>query len=95
MHLLYEFAPPNNEFERTAHRLRPRSRKILALNDEIAVPPLHGTLVAVEPGVWRYTPDAEFSGTDGLRFTASDGVFRPQPVGLTLVGEPVNDAPPP
>jgi len=63
------------------------------LTYEIAVPPLHGTLVAVEPGVWRYTPDAEFSGTDGLRFTASDGVFRPQPVGLTLVVEPVNDAP--
>jgi len=64
-----------------------------ALNYEITSPPARGTLDPVEPGVWRYKPAPDFNGTDGLLFTASDGVFRPLPVLLNLVVRPQNDAP--
>ena len=63
------------------------------LQYEITVAPERGTLAAVEPGVWRYTPAADFSGRDRLLFTATDGVFRPVPVELALIVRPVNDAP--
>ncbi|MDX1785951.1 MAG: Ig-like domain-containing protein, partial [Roseovarius sp.] len=63
------------------------------LTIEITQGPANGTLVAVEPGVWRYTPSPDFNGTDILSFTASDGVFRPFPAILSLVVRPQNDAP--
>ncbi len=63
------------------------------LTFEITTQPQNGTMEPVETGVWRYSPAADFNGSDSLRFTASDGAFRPLPVTLNLIVRPLNDAP--
>ena len=45
--------------------------------------PMHGTLALVD-GVLRYTPDANFTGTDRFSYTASDADYRSGSAEVTL-----------
>ena len=54
--------------------------------------PQNGTATAVSAGV-RYTPDANFSGTDTFTYTISDGNGATATATVTVTVTPVNDAP--
>ena len=63
------------------------------LSATITAPPQHGTLNQQPDGTWRYTPNANFFGTDTLRFTLNDGRVDSNQATLTITVNPVNDAP--
>jgi hypothetical protein len=44
-------------------------------------------------GEFRYQPNPSFNGTDAFQFTANDGELASLPATVTLVVQPVNDAP--
>ncbi len=64
-----------------------------ALTGTITAQPAHGTLVQNPDNTWTYTPDANWNGTDEIRFTLSDGKLLSNDAVLTLSVAAVNDAP--
>ena len=58
----------------------------------VATQSLSGTLGGLAPNL-RYTPTANFNGTDAFTFILSDGITDSIPATVTLVVTPVNDAP--
>lgn len=69
-----------------------------ALTFEITTPPAHGSLATL-PGAdpnqlrLRYTPGADFNGSDGFEFTATDAFGTTSEGVGTFTVTPVNDAP--
>jgi hypothetical protein len=59
----------------------------------IVAPPLNGLLELLGGGAVRYTPSANFSGTDSFSYTASDGVTAPVSARARIVVAAVNDSP--
>ncbi len=55
--------------------------------------PSHGTAVLNPDGSVRYTPAANFNGTDSFRYTATDGPTQSNEATVTVVIEAENDAP--
>ena len=55
--------------------------------------PSHGTLVLNQDGSFTYTPSPNFSGSDSFSYKASDGSLASDPATVTIVVNPVNDAP--
>ncbi|RZL00316.1 MAG: tandem-95 repeat protein, partial [Rubrivivax sp.] len=55
--------------------------------------PAHGTLVLNSDGSFTYTPDADFNGSDGFSYKASDGTDESNVATVTLTVNAVNDAP--
>lgn len=53
----------------------------------------HGSLVLAADGSVRYTPAANFNGSDQFTYRASDGDLQSEPALVTIVVNPVNDAP--
>lgn len=53
----------------------------------------HGTLALGTDGSFRYTPAANFFGTDSFTYRANDGQANSGDVTVTIVVNPVNDAP--
>ncbi len=63
-----------------------------ALTYMVLAQPAHGTLGGIAPAL-RYTPTADFSGTDRFTFGVSDGISDSLAAVVTVTVEPVNDAP--
>jgi len=65
-----------------------------ALTFEMTVPPAHGS-ASLDPatGSLTYTPDADWSGSDVVTLTASDGRLTSAPAPFALEVTAVNDAP--
>jgi VCBS repeat-containing protein len=55
--------------------------------------PSHGTLALNQDGSFTYTPAANFNGSDSFSYKASDGSLESAPATVTIVVNPVNDAP--
>jgi large repetitive protein len=55
--------------------------------------PAHGTLTLNPDGSFLYTPEANWSGTDGFTYQASDGTTSSNVASVTITVNPVNDAP--
>ncbi|NLF29886.1 MAG: tandem-95 repeat protein [Planctomycetes bacterium] len=55
--------------------------------------PSHGAVVQVGDGMLRYTPTADWHGTDSFTYTASDGAGGTATATVTVTVQPVNDAP--
>ncbi|HGG59903.1 MAG TPA: tandem-95 repeat protein, partial [Gammaproteobacteria bacterium] len=55
--------------------------------------PAHGLLNTQPDGSFAYTPDADFTGVDHLRYSVSDGDAISQSVDVVIRVAPVNDAP--
>jgi hypothetical protein len=55
--------------------------------------PLHGTLGTGAGGALTYTPNANWFGTDSFRYVVSDGTLSSEPVLVSVIVRPVNDAP--
>lgn len=66
-------------------------------NDALTFPtisaPSFGELTLLSPGRYRYTPVANFHGTDTFTYTASDGQEESAPAVVTITVLPKNDAP--
>ena len=54
--------------------------------------PVNGVLGGIVPDL-VYTPTVDFNGADSFTFSSSDGISNSLPATVTLVVEPVNDAP--
>ncbi len=54
---------------------------------------VNGTLTEQSPGVWTYTPDADWNGTESLGYDVSDGNGGTDTATATLTVAAVNDAP--
>ena len=54
--------------------------------------PSHGSLSGIAPNL-RYTPDADFHGSDSFSFWVSDALNTSIPATVTITVEPINDAP--
>ncbi len=54
--------------------------------------PLNGAVTVAANGAFTYTPNPDFSGTDGFIYTLSDGVASATAT-VTITVNPVNDAP--
>ncbi len=52
-----------------------------------------GVLSFATNGSFTYTPDADFNGTDGFTFRASDGLLNSNTVAYSIIVNAVNDAP--
>ncbi len=63
-----------------------------SLSYAIVTPPAHGTLDIAGSGV-TYTPAADYNGSDGFSFTASDGEATSNIAAVTISIAAVNDAP--
>ncbi len=57
----------------------------------VAQGPSNGTLTFNSDGTWRYTPNANFHGTDSFTFTANDGTETSTPATVTLTVRPIED----
>ena len=55
--------------------------------------PLHGSLVLNSDGSFTYSPKADFFGTDFFTYQASDSIAGSEPAIVTILVNPVNDAP--
>ena len=55
--------------------------------------PAHGTAVINPDGTIKYTPDANYNGTDSFTYTVSDGQGGTDTATVTVSVNPVNDAP--
>lgn len=53
--------------------------------------PAHGALTLNADGSFQYTPDANYNGSDGFIYTATDGHFTTDPVQVSLTITPVTD----
>jgi uncharacterized delta-60 repeat protein len=57
-------------------------------------PPAHGTVTATAtPGVFSYTPAADYNGTDSFTYKVNDGGLDSNVATIGLTVTPVNDAP--
>jgi uncharacterized delta-60 repeat protein len=67
----------------------------VSLSTAVVERPLHGDLAGTPPDL-SYTPAADFSGLDRLRFTASDGITtsRPDDVLIRVLPDPADVTPP-
>ncbi|PKW27437.1 Ig-like domain-containing protein [Phycicoccus duodecadis] len=54
---------------------------------------VHGTLGEASPGVWAYTPDPDWNGTESLSYDISDGNGGTASGTVAVTVAPVNDAP--
>ena len=54
--------------------------------------PANGTVNLIAPGVFEYTPDANFNGTDTFTYTITDGTSTDTAT-VTVTVNPVNDGP--
>lgn len=59
----------------------------------LTVSPLHGDFRQVVSGIYTYTPDKDFFGTDSLRYELSDDRGGTSEALVTITVQPVNDAP--
>jgi VCBS repeat-containing protein len=64
-----------------------------ALSAVLVDGPAHGTLALSADGTFTYTPNANFNGTDGFTYRASDGSLQSGFASVALTVAPVNDAP--
>ncbi len=64
-----------------------------ALTPVIATGPAHGAVVVNADGTFTYTPDADFNGTDSFTYRVSDGTDDSDIARVTVLVQPVNDAP--
>jgi VCBS repeat-containing protein len=64
-----------------------------ALSAVLLAPPVHGTVTLGADGALLYTPDANFNGTDGFSYVASDGSGDSTVASVTITVTPVNDGP--
>jgi hypothetical protein len=55
--------------------------------------PRHGTITLHVDGSFTYTPNLNFNGTDSFSYRANDGRFDSEVATVTIVVNPVNDAP--
>lgn len=55
--------------------------------------PANGRVTARANGTIKYTPNANWSGTDTFTYRASDGTVSSDPVSVTVMVAPINDAP--
>ena len=56
--------------------------------------PSHGSVSMFDPdGTFRYTPAANFNGTDTFTYRATDGTTTSAPATVTITVSPVNDVP--
>ncbi|WP_224365732.1 Ig-like domain-containing protein [Hyalangium versicolor] len=62
------------------------------LSFTITSQPAHGTLTGTPPNL-TYTPEANYSGSDSLSFTVSDGLETSAVATVSITVTPVNDAP--
>jgi len=63
------------------------------LTATVATAPQHGTLTLNADGSVRYTPAADYHGSDGFTYTVSDGKLTSSPVPVGIAVRPVNDPP--
>jgi hypothetical protein len=63
------------------------------LTYSIVLNPLHGVLSQTSEGVYTYTPNANYNGTDTFTFKANDGTLDSNVATVTVNVLPVNDAP--
>jgi ELWxxDGT repeat protein/VCBS repeat-containing protein len=59
----------------------------------LLIPPAHGILRFAADGAFSYTPEPDFAGADSFIFSASDGIENSLPATVSIVVNPVNDAP--
>jgi len=64
-----------------------------ALSAVLLAPPVHGTVTLGADGALLYTPDADYNGTDGFSYVASDGSGDSTVASVTITITPVNDGP--
>ncbi|WP_374326246.1 tandem-95 repeat protein [Azonexus sp.] len=64
-----------------------------ALTAEVVAGPAHGQLQQGTDGQWRYTPDADWFGTDSFTYRIGDGDLFSNVATVTLTVTAVNDAP--
>jgi VCBS repeat-containing protein len=64
-----------------------------ALRPVIVTGPSHGTLTVNTDGTVRYTPNANYNGTDSFTYKANDGSADSNVATVTLAVRSVNDAP--
>jgi VCBS repeat-containing protein len=56
--------------------------------------PSHGSVSMFDPdGTFRYTPNANYNGTDTFTYRATDGTTQSAPATVTITVNPVNDIP--
>jgi len=63
------------------------------LTATVVVSPQHGTLILDDDGAFRYTPDADFNGSDSFTYTVSDGTAVSSESTVKIVVNSVADAP--
>uniref|UniRef100_UPI000A9B5DF0 Ig-like domain-containing protein n=1 Tax=Methylomonas koyamae TaxID=702114 RepID=UPI000A9B5DF0 len=72
------------------------------LNYALGSAPAHGSLIQGSNGLWTYTPDADFQGTDSFTYSVTDrgdpdgspgNALTSAPATVTITVRPVNDAP--
>ncbi len=63
------------------------------LHAAIVTGPTHGTLTVNADGTFKYTPTANFNGTDSFTYKVNDGKLDSNIATFTLTVTPVNDAP--
>ncbi len=59
----------------------------------LVLPASHGDVQLSSDGSFTYTPNANFHGTDGFSYVASDGSLSSAPTLVTITVAPVNDTP--
>ncbi|MBI5735784.1 MAG: tandem-95 repeat protein, partial [Mycolicibacterium neoaurum] len=64
-----------------------------AITAGLVMPASHGNVQLNADGSFSYTPGANFHGTDGFSYVASDGSLSSAPTLVTITVTPVNDAP--
>ncbi len=64
-----------------------------SLTYSIVAGPLHGTLLQTSPGIYTYTPSANYHGFDSFTFKANDGSLDSNIATVAINVASVNDAP--
>ena len=64
-----------------------------AITAVLVAGPAHGSLVLNGDGSFSYTPDADWTGTDSFTYRADDGALQSNVATVTIVVDPVSDAP--
>ncbi len=65
----------------------------IQVNTSAVTGPANGTLTMNPDGSFRYTPNANFNGTDSFTYKANDGSLDSMAAVVTITVHPVNDAP--
>src|SRR5262249_47626485 len=63
------------------------------LNSLLTAPPRHATLTFSATGAFSYTPFPNYAGSDGFRYTATDGIGTSNEATVTITVNQVNDPP--